>query len=262
MHLNLKGEWTLITGATCGVGYEMAKVLASKGENMVLVGAEEEGLCHMARELSEVSDIIVMPVDLCASGSARMLFDECERLGLNISVFINNACYVKLGESSQISTEEMEAMLTLNLTSLTTLSKLFGGKMKARGRGYILHVSSTGLYPSITCLAANAASRNYVESFTIALHKELIHHGVEVSCLFPGSSDVHFVHQTIKSHLNRLVRKRPGVLSNQGPNIIREKIFGKNHSMVSGAFNSKLSGQHANIPPSVMEQITRKYSRN
>jgi short-subunit dehydrogenase len=85
------GNWTLITGASSGFGYEIARILASKGQNLVLVCCNEERLCQVARELNEISDIIIMPVDLSKAGSATLLFNECERLKLKINVLINFA---------------------------------------------------------------------------------------------------------------------------------------------------------------------------
>jgi uncharacterized protein len=85
------GDWTLITGACSGRGYEMAKILAARGQNLVLVSKNEEHLCQVARELNEISDIIIMPVDLSKAGSSKVLFKECERLGLKINALINFA---------------------------------------------------------------------------------------------------------------------------------------------------------------------------
>jgi uncharacterized protein len=84
-------DWTLITGATSGKGYEMARMLAARGQNLVLVCHDEEKLCKLARELNEISDIIIMPVDLRHEGSFTMLFNECARLGLKVSVILNFA---------------------------------------------------------------------------------------------------------------------------------------------------------------------------
>lgn len=85
------GDWALVTGATKGMGLEMARALASKGHKLVLVCCNEERLCQVARELNEISDIIIMPVDLSRAGSSVMLFKECERLGLKINLFLNFA---------------------------------------------------------------------------------------------------------------------------------------------------------------------------
>jgi short-subunit dehydrogenase len=83
------GSWILITGATTETGYEVARSLAAKGENLVLVCCDEERLCKLARELNEISDIIIMPVDLAKPGSSVLLFNECERLGLQIKKLFN-----------------------------------------------------------------------------------------------------------------------------------------------------------------------------
>jgi uncharacterized protein len=83
------GAWTLITGATTGSGYEIARSLAAKGENLVLVCCSEERLCQVARELNELSDIIIMPVDMSKPGSSIILFKECDRLGLKIKKLFN-----------------------------------------------------------------------------------------------------------------------------------------------------------------------------
>ncbi len=85
------GNWAMITGATMGKGYEMARLLASKGHNLILVCRNEERLCQVARELNEVSDIIIMPVDLSKAGSSLALLQECKRLGLKINVMMNFA---------------------------------------------------------------------------------------------------------------------------------------------------------------------------
>jgi uncharacterized protein len=85
----LEGDWTLITGATSGIGYQMARILAAQGQNLVLVCHDEERLCQVARELNEISDIIIMPVDLSKSGGFLLLTGECERLRLNITALLN-----------------------------------------------------------------------------------------------------------------------------------------------------------------------------
>lgn len=84
-----EGDWALITGATTGMGYEMARILASKGINLVLVCHDEERLCQIARELNENSDIIIMPVDMSRTGASSVLFNECARLGLKINMLLN-----------------------------------------------------------------------------------------------------------------------------------------------------------------------------
>ena len=85
----LGGSWTLITGATTITAYGVARALAAKGENLVLVCGDEVRLCEVARELNAISDIIIMPVDMSQPGSTGLIFNECERLGLKIKKLLN-----------------------------------------------------------------------------------------------------------------------------------------------------------------------------
>jgi short-subunit dehydrogenase len=262
MKLNLEGDWILITGATSGIGYEMAKIYSSRGENLVLVSRNEEKLCQVARELNKVSDIIIMPMDLGKTGSAMELFNECERLKLTVNVLINNAGFGKFGEGTRMKAEEVESMLTLNVTSLTSLSKLFGAKMKERGRGYILNVASTAAYQSIPYLSAYAASKTYVQFFTNALREELKGHGIKVSCLFPGPTETKFFDVAFENKDADLFRKQPVMPASEVAHIAIEGLMKGRKSIVPGAFNKFVSNSAGFVPPSAIAHIIRKYSGN
>jgi len=262
MELNLKGNWTLITGATSGIGYEIAKIVASRRDNMVLVSRDEEKLCKVARELTEVSDVIIMPIDLSITGSAKVLFDECERLQLNIHVLINNAGFGKYGDSTGMSPEEVESMLTLNITSLTTLSKLFGAKMKSRGGGYILNVSSTAAFQSIPFLSAYSASKTYVQFFTNALREEVSRHNVSVSCLFPGPSETKFFDAAFENMDADLFKKQPVMPASEVAALAVEGLFKRKKSIIPASSNKMVSLSAGFIPPTSIERLIRKYSSN
>lgn len=190
--ITLPGEWILITGASSGIGYEMARILARKGQDMILVSRSEERLCEVARELNEESDIIIMPYDLATPGAALAIFNECERLGLNVTGLINNAGFGKFGESCEISHQEVESMLSLNIIALTSLCNLFARKMKKMGRGHIMNVASTAAYLPVPFLSAYSASKAYARNFSKALREELKPHGVKVTCLLPGPTRTRF----------------------------------------------------------------------
>ena len=252
----------MITGATSGIGYEMAKIYASRGQNMVLVSRNEDRLCEVARELNEVSDVIIMPVDLSVTGSAQVLYDECQRLKLSIDVLINNAGFGKFGEATLMAPEQIESMLTLNVTSLTSLSKLFGAHMKARGRGYILNVSSTAAFQSIPYLSAYSASKTYVQFFTNALREELKPYGVSVSCLFPGPTDTNFFEVAFENKDTDLFRKQPLMPPGEVAALAIEGMEKGRRTIVPGSFNKVVSTSAGFVPPSAIARIIRKYSRN
>jgi short-subunit dehydrogenase len=262
MKLNLKGDWTLITGATSGIGYEMARILAAKGDSLVLVSRDEEGLCRIARELNEQSDIIIMPVDLGVTGSAKVLFDECERLKLDVSVLVNNAGFGKFGDITTMSSEEVESMLTLNMVTLTTLCKLFGNRMKERSKGYILNVSSMAAFQAIPYLSAYAASKTYVQHFTFALREEMKVFGVSVSCLFPGPTDTNFFEVAFQNNDAELFKKQPIMNPREVAKEALEGLFKKKRAIVPGHFNKVVYGGATLVHPSIVAKVIRRYSRN
>jgi len=262
MELNLEGDWTLITGATSGIGYEMAKIFAARGDNMVLVSRDEERLSKVARELTDVSDIIIMPIDLGLCGAARALYDECERLKLDINVLINNAGFGKFGDSTELSTSDVEKMLTLNITSLTNLSKLFGAKMKERGRGYILNVSSTAAFQALPYLSAYAASKTYVQYFSHALREELKKDGISVSCLFPGPTETKFFDVAFGNKDASLFKKQHVMPPGEVASIAVDGLFKGKKNIIPGAVNRVISGSAGFVPPSTIAKIIRKYSHN
>jgi uncharacterized protein len=188
--LDLKSDWTLITGATKGVGYEMAKILAGKGENLVLVSKDEKRLCAVAREMNDISDVVVIPCNLAVSGSAELIYNECERLGLNVVTLINNAGFSLNGNSRNITAEELETMISYYDIALASLCRLFGNRMKARGTGFILNISATVSLPVIPGVKAYLASDLYVKKFSDSLRKEYRDYGIVVTSLVPERKDM------------------------------------------------------------------------
>ena len=127
----------LITGASSGIGSEFARQLAAKGVNLVLASRNLEKLEALAAELESCSGIqaVAVKADLSVPGSAAKLIDECDRQNITIDILINNAGMGMFGESTSQDAERIEGLLTLNVTSLTTLSSILGSR---RGMGRAL----------------------------------------------------------------------------------------------------------------------------
>jgi hypothetical protein len=255
------GEWALITGATSGIGFEMAKILSSTGMNLVLVSRNEERLCEVARQLNEVSDIIIMPVDLSITGSAEVLFNECERLKLRISVLINNAGFGKFGESASMNFTEVESMLTLNMTTLTSLSNLFGRRMRERKYGYILNVASTAGYLPLPYFSAYSSSKAYVRYFSQALREEMKDQGVRVSCLLPGPTQTRFFDVAFDEDPGVLLRWQfmmsPSKVAAEG---LRGMFKGKKE-IIPGIWNKLTAKLGGWIPSSLVSRVLKRNMR-
>jgi len=180
-------EYALITGASSGIGRELARQLAAEGMNVVLVARDAERLRQVAAEIERESEVAawVLPKDLRAPDAPREIFSELEAAGVDIAVLVNNAGTCVYDEFCESDLDAEIDMLHVNVTALTCLTKLFLTKMLTRGSGRILNVASgAGLCP-VPMVATYAATKAYVLSLSEALAHELQGTGVSVTCLCP-----------------------------------------------------------------------------
>lgn len=187
-------SYVLITGATSGIGYELAKEFAFHHHNLIITGRNKEKMDEIKKYLEEVYDINVQTI-LChldKSHAAHELYEMISEKGLEVEVLINNAGAGYVGEFCDEPIEKDESLITLNMTSVTALTKYFGKVMKKRGRGKILNVASTGAYHPGSYTSVYYATKAYVLSFTEAISKELKPYGVQVSVLCPGATKTNF----------------------------------------------------------------------
>ncbi len=184
----------LITGASSGIGLEMARILAERGYDLIVVSRNATRLETLAETLRSETGVTVhsYATDLAKAGSARRVFDHTQERGLEIDTLINNAGVGLFGEHLSVDLDASQAMLQLNVVSLCELCGLYGQAMRARGHGRILNIASTAAYQPTPYFAAYGASKSFVLNFSEALAKELEKEGVTVSCLSPGPTDTGF----------------------------------------------------------------------
>jgi len=181
----------LVTGASGGIGYELAKLFANDHYNLVLVARSAPKLTQFAGELQRQFGISAKPIplDLTASPAPQFLFDQLLREGIAVDILVNNAGYGVLGEFAKVSLEESLGQIQLNVTALTHLTRLFLGPMIERHSGKIMNVASTAGFQPGPLMAVYYATKAYVISFSEALANELKGSGVTVTCLCPGPTD-------------------------------------------------------------------------
>lgn len=178
----------LVTGASTGIGYELAKLFAADGSDVVLVARTEDTLQAVEAELEDDYGIeaTVIAMDLSVPGSAADLYEAVERAGLAVDALVNNAGFAIYGQFVETDLDEELEMIQLNLTTLTHLTKLFAKDMAERGRGWILNVSSmAGIYSCPTG-AVYSATKHYVLAFSEAIADELAYKNITVTALCPG----------------------------------------------------------------------------
>jgi short-subunit dehydrogenase len=183
-------KWALVTGASDGIGVEIARDLAARGYSIILVARREAKLREVAESLTAAHgvDTRVLPCDLAAPQAAHTLYHEVATFGVDVEVLVNNAGLLFNGYIDEIPLQRQEDLLAVNVVALTSLTHLFVNDMLARGHGRILNVASTAAWIGIPQQAVYSASKAYVLSFTLALANELKSkgRGVTATALCPS----------------------------------------------------------------------------
>jgi short-subunit dehydrogenase len=184
----------LITGASSGIGYELAQVFARHKYNLVLVARNEEKLKDIANKFQEKFDILIKIIvkDLTLPDAPTKIFQELQQERINIDVLVNNAGFATYGFFWETDLKAEMQMMQLNMVALTHLSKLFLKEMVARQQGKILNIASTAAFQPGPLMAVYYATKAYVLSFSEALANELIGTGVTITALCPGPTESGF----------------------------------------------------------------------
>jgi len=187
-------QTALITGASGGIGYELAKLFARDHYNLVLVARSGDKLIQLADYLQRQFSIVVKTValDLVATPSPQFLFDQLQREGIAIDILVNNAGYGSFGKFAGMPLEDALGQINLNITALTALTRLFLSPMVERHSGKIMNVASTAGFQPGPLMAVYYATKAYVISFSEALVNELKKSGVTVTCFCPGATETGF----------------------------------------------------------------------
>jgi short-subunit dehydrogenase len=178
---------TLITGASSGIGLELARIFAKNRHDLVLVARNEPKLRELAEE-ARASGVRahVIAADLSVPGAVQTLTDRLQTLGVDVDILVNNAGYGLLGPFVETSLDVELAMIQVNIVALTELTKRLLPGMVARRSGRILNLASTAAFFPGPLMAVYYASKAYVLSFSEAIASELEGTGVTVTALCPG----------------------------------------------------------------------------
>jgi short-subunit dehydrogenase len=188
-----KRETALITGASTGIGLDLARLMA-RDFDLVLTARNQSRLEQIARELQEQHGnlVHVIPADLTRPEAPAKIFAGIGWRGLRVDALVNNAGFGIYGEFAEIDVQTEMEMIQLNVTALTHLTKLALPGMLERKRGRILNVGSTAGFQPGPLMAVYYATKAYVISFSEAIANELSGTGVTVTCLCPGATNTEF----------------------------------------------------------------------
>jgi short-subunit dehydrogenase len=184
-------DYALLTGASSGIGYEMAQVFAANGHNLILVARSEQKLNELKAQLEQEFKLIkaeVVALDLSNPDSAEQLHKITEERKWNVNILINNAGFGDHGEFVTSDMKKNQEMINLNILTLTKLCHLYLKNMLKLRNGKILNVASTASFQPGPLMTVYYATKAYVLHFSEGLHEELIGTGVTVTALCPGAT--------------------------------------------------------------------------
>ncbi len=187
-------ETVLITGASSGIGFELAKIFAHEKYDLVLVARSKDKLHQIAADLEKnhSTKVIVIESDLSIVDHCRQVYEELLRRGIQVDILVNNAGFGGYGNFWETDLESERQMIRLNVESLVCLTKLFLKDMIKNRRGTILNVASTAAFQPGPLMAIYYATKAFVLSFSEAIAEEARGTGVMVTALCPGPTETNF----------------------------------------------------------------------
>ncbi len=242
-------QTVLITGATSGIGLELAKIFAQNGHNLILAARREQELGDVARQLMDQYKIsaYVFPVDLSEAGAAENLYTKIKSQGLTVDILVNNAGFAEYGFFTDIALEKDLKVIQLNIVSPTALTKLALADMLYRHQGKILNVASTAAFQPGPLMAVYYATKAYVLSLDEALTNELAGTGITMTTLCPGPTKTGFQKQADMKGV-RLVDPK-NLMSAKDVAQAGYKGLMRGKSIVIPGFKNKLLVQSLRIAP-------------
>jgi short-subunit dehydrogenase len=250
-------EYALITGASKGIGKSMARLLAGRGYNVMLVARSAAELEELSVAIEQEYQVkaVYLAVDLTEQHAAREVADWCKQHTSALAILINNAGFGLWGNFAELDYTEQAKMLQLNVNRVVELSHLLLPVLQQQKQAYILNVASTAAYQSLPTLAIYAATKSFILFFSRALQYELKDGPVSVSCLCPGPTDTAFASRAGMDALAHLADKfnvSPDVVAAAGIN----GMFKKKIEIIPGLINklSAFGGRH--LPKRLVEKIS------
>lgn len=248
----------LITGASNGIGLELAKIHASKGDNLVLVARNIAALEVLKSTLEKQYQIKVYIIgkDLSAPNAAQEVYNETTKQHIQIDYLINNAGFGDFGMFTETNWDKELQMINLNITTLTHFTKLYLKEMVARKSGKIMNVASTAAFQSGPTMAVYYATKAYVLSFSEAVNNEVSDKGVTITILCPGATESGF--QAAAMEESALVKGRKLPTSKEVAEYGYAAMMKGKTVAIHGLTNSIMASAVRFFPRALIVKITRK----
>ncbi|MBL7850769.1 MAG: SDR family oxidoreductase [Cyclobacteriaceae bacterium] len=187
--------YALITGASGGIGLALARELAARKHDLLLIARSGQTLEKLASDIRQQYRVKVdiLAMDLAAPNAAQAVFNWLQSSNYSVDILVNNAGFGSWGLYEEIPESEFQGMMQLNMVTLANLCRLLLPMLKKQEKAYILNVSSTAAYQAVPTLSLYAATKAFVLVLTRGLNWELQGTSVSASCLSPGPTTTGFI---------------------------------------------------------------------
>jgi hypothetical protein len=238
----------LITGASAGIGAELAREFARNGHRLTLVARRKDQLAALAAELDREYhvDVKVIVQDLAKASGPATVAKAVHAEGEDVGILVNNAGVIDVGAFARSPTDKIVNLVNLNVRAVTELTSLFLPGMVERGFGRILNVASLAAFQAVPSMAAYAASKAFVLALTEALSEELKGSGVSATALCPGITHTHMVEE---------IQAGSSVAAN-----IPKQLISDPADVAAEAYAALMAGQ-AVLVPGLPNQITAAWAQ-
>ncbi|GAA4278467.1 SDR family NAD(P)-dependent oxidoreductase [Aquimarina mytili] len=248
----------LITGASSGIGLELARVHASKGDNLVLVARNQTKLEAIKLEIEKKYeiDVLIIVKDLSTPNATQSVFDETQQKGIQVDFLINNAGFGDFGMFYETDWEKEHNMITLNITAVTEFTKLYLKEMVKRNSGKIMNVASTAAFQPGPTMAVYYATKAYVLHFSEAIANELKDKKITVTALCPGATESGF--QSVAQMKESKLVKGKKLPSSKSVALYGYKAMMKGKTVaIHGFMNRVLANSVRFMPRKMVTTVTR-----
>ena len=257
----MKEQTALVTGASSGIGLELARIFAQEGYNLVLVARRADLLERLAGELRQRHGVWVkvLPKDLAQPSAPDEISHQLVRESIEVDILVNNAGFGIYGEFADGDLKSELNMIRVNVAALTHLTHLFLQGMRKRRHGKILNIASTAGFQPGPLMAVYYATKAYVVSFSQAIANELKGSGVTITALCPGltESEFHKVAGMDETHLVKGVMMDSRIVAHIG----YEALMKGKALAIAGFYNTALAFLVKFAPRDVVTAAVRRIHR-
>ena len=254
-----QGKWVLITGASAGIGLELAKLLAANGADLVLTARRTDRLQQMAADLKSAHNvqIEICPADLTRSEAPHQIYNFTTAKKLEIEFLINNAGFGAFGYAHEIPAEKMLEMIQVNCSAVVHLTRLYVPAMVTRRHGDVMIVASLAAFQPLPFNSVYAATKAFDLLFAEGIAEELRPSGVNVCALCPGSTNTEF--QKVADQPDRVFRSAE--TAEKVARVGLEAMAAGKSYIISGFMNNVMKESQRLVPRSLVSRMAANMMR-